>query len=126
VAPNHLECLVNAFWRDPSQRKTVAEAVYAHSNPTSEEVRKIVDNLKELSTSAWPKAGLDNGDEDARKAALGIVEEMRTGVQRLETLVGASSTKYAADQRLAQTLLDNCVKQVQTAFVKALGVKVNF
>lgn len=127
VTTSHLECLVNAFWRDPSQRKTVAEAVYAHSNPISEEVRKIVDNLKELSTSAWPKAGLDNGDEDARKAALGVVEEMRTGVQRLGTLVGGSNTaKYTADLRMAQTLLDNCVKQVQAAFVKALGVKVNF
>lgn len=125
VRPDHLEGLVNCFWRDPSQRKAITDAVYKHSNPMSETVRGIVDNLKELATTSWPKAGLDDGDEDARKTAVAIVQEMKALQSRLDGMVG-ENPKYTTEKRLAATLVETCAKAMQAAFVKALGVQVQF
>ena len=127
VRPDHLEVWVHTLWRDPSQRKGIAAEVYKHCNPVSEEVRKLVDNVREIATVTWPTDGLASDDRsvsaEAQKQAMALTEEMKSIIGRLSA-VAAESPKYATDVKVATALLDSAWTTLSASVKRTLGINV--
>ena len=127
VRPDHLEVWIHTMWRDPSQRKGIAAEVYKHCNPVSEEVRKLVDNVREIATVTWPTDGLASDDRavsaEAQKQAMALTEEMKSIIGRLSA-VAAESPKYASDVKVATALLDSAWTTLSASVKRTLGINV--
>ena len=127
VRPDHLEVWVHTLWRDPSQRKGIAAEVYRHCNPVSEEVRKLVDNIREIATVTWPTDGLASDDRatsaEAQKQAMALTEEMKSIIGRLSA-VAAESPKYQTDVKVATALLDSAWTTLSASVKRTLGINV--
>ena len=127
VRPDHLEILTATLWRDPTQRAGLTDIVFKFCNPIGEEVRRIVDNIREIATSTWPTQDLASGDKgqimDAQKACFALISEMDTNLSRLAT-VTAGTSKYDADTRIAQGYRDASQRKLNESLQSAFGVNV--
>jgi MoxR-like ATPase len=125
VRPDHLEVWVHTLWREQSQRKGIAALVYANCNPLSEEVQKVMENIRELAVRTWPKDGL-NADEpniwaSAQQAAGKLLEEMRVSIERLKTFAD-ETPKYASEVRLAEGMYATAAGALKASIKRTVNV----
>lgn len=123
VRPDHLECLQYTMWNEPSQRRAITEAVYKFANPVSEEVKRIVENVREIADTNWPKDQLVAGDGQAQKAAIALIDEIKANRGRLEAMV-AGQPKYAGDLKVIDAYLAAAKASVQASVVKSMGIEL--
>jgi MoxR-like ATPase len=127
VRPDHLEVWIHTMWRDPSQRKGIAAEVYKHCNPVSEEVRKLVDNVREIATVTWPTDGLASDDRaisgEAQKQAMALHEEMKSIIGRLSAMAD-ESPKYATDLKVAQAMSDKAWSTLSASVKRTLNINI--
>lgn len=127
VRADHLEIWVHTLWRDPAQRKDVAELVYSVANPLSEEVRKHMDALRECATTTWPKQGLESSEANeygpAQSAAGQLLQEMKMQIARIAAFA-SETPKYGADLRIAQSLYDGCYAQMKASMKRLHNIEI--
>jgi len=125
VQPDHLEILVHTLWREPVQRKGIAQVVYATCSPLSEEVRKELDKLREIATMTWPRTALESDEthiySPAQRTASDLLNEMRLTVKRLATFA-AETPKYGADLKIAEGILGSCEAELKACVKRTIGV----